>query len=75
MTDRQLDVLALMMRGKSNKTICRALDLAEPTVKKHVTAIFKALKVTNRTEAVIAVKEFGWDLPQITKAPAKLPHT
>jgi len=41
LTDRQVDVLALMMQGKSNKAICRALDLAEPTVKNHVTAILK----------------------------------
>ena len=57
-----MDVLALMMQGKSNKAICRTLDLAEPTVKNHVTAILKALKVTNRTEAVIAVGALGWDL-------------
>jgi DNA-binding NarL/FixJ family response regulator len=63
LTDRQLDVLALMMRGKSNKGISRALDMAEPTVKNHITAILKALKVTNRTEAVIAVIESGWELP------------
>jgi DNA-binding NarL/FixJ family response regulator len=63
LTERQLDVLALMMRGKSNKGISRALDMAEPTVKNHITAIFKALKVTNRTEAVIAVIESGWELP------------
>ena len=50
------------MQGKSNKAICRLLDLAEPTVKNHVTAILKALKVTNRTEAVIAANELGWDL-------------
>jgi DNA-binding NarL/FixJ family response regulator len=62
LTERQLDVLALMMQGKSNKAICRVLNLAEPTVKNHVTAILKALKVTNRTEAVIAVRELGWDL-------------
>jgi DNA-binding NarL/FixJ family response regulator len=67
LTGRQLDVLALMMLGKSNKAICRVLDLAEPTVKNHVTAIMRALKVTNRTEAVIAVNELGWDLPRITK--------
>ena len=63
LTDRQLDVLALMMQGKNNKLICRMLNLAEPTVKNHVTAILKALKVTNRTEAVIAVNEMGWQLP------------
>jgi DNA-binding NarL/FixJ family response regulator len=64
-TERQLEVLALMMEGKNNKLISRALDLAEPTVKNHVTAILKALKVTNRTEAVIAVSKLGWKLPQI----------
>ena len=63
LTDRQLDVLTLMMQGKNNKSICRMLNLAEPTVKNHVTAILKALKVTNRTEAVIAVNEMGWKLP------------
>ena len=62
LTERQIDVLALMMHGKSNKAICRRLDLAEPTVKNHVTAILKALKVTNRTAAVIAVAALGWDL-------------
>jgi len=59
LTDRQTDVLGLMMTGKSNKAICRALDLALPTVKNHVTAIFKAIKVTNRTEAVIAIRSLG----------------
>ena len=62
LTERQIDVLALMMQGKSNKAICRRLDLAEPTVKNHVTAILKSLKVSNRTEAVIAVSALGWNL-------------
>jgi DNA-binding NarL/FixJ family response regulator len=63
LTERQVEVLALMMLGKSNKAISRLLDVAEPTVKHHVTAILKALKVTNRTEAVIAVGALGWQLP------------
>ena len=67
LTERQLEVLTLMMRGISKKAICRVLDLAESTVKNHTSAIFRALKVTNRTEAVIAVNEFGWELPLITK--------
>src|SRR5215470_1510273 len=62
LTERQLDVLALMMRGKSNKAICRVLNLAEPTVKNHVTAILRASGVSNRTEALIAVGELGWKL-------------
>jgi DNA-binding NarL/FixJ family response regulator len=65
LTARQVDVLALMMRGKSNKAICRILNLAEPTVKNHVTAILKALKASNRTEAVIMVGALAWELPQI----------
>ena len=62
LTERQVEVLALMMQGKSNKHICRELDLAEPTVKNHVSAILKALEVTNRTEAVLAVAALGWEL-------------
>jgi len=67
LTERQMEVLALMMQGKSNKAISRILDTAEPTVKHHVTAILKALKVTNRTEAVIAVGALGWELPRISE--------
>jgi DNA-binding NarL/FixJ family response regulator/class 3 adenylate cyclase len=64
-TERQMEVLALIMQGKSNKAISRILDVAEPTVKHHVTAILKALNVASRTEAVIAVGSLGWKLPQI----------
>jgi DNA-binding NarL/FixJ family response regulator len=67
LTERQLDVLALMMQGKSNKAICRVLNLAESTVKNHVTAILRALKVSNRTEAVIAVGELGWKFELMTE--------
>jgi DNA-binding NarL/FixJ family response regulator len=65
LTARQIDVLALMMRGKSNKAICRILDLAEATVRNHVTAILRSLKVTNRTEAVVMVGALGWELPRL----------
>jgi DNA-binding NarL/FixJ family response regulator len=68
LTERQVEVLSLMMQRKSNKAICRVLNLAEPTVKNHVTAILKALEVSNRTEAVIAVGELGWKLPPIPKS-------
>jgi DNA-binding NarL/FixJ family response regulator len=61
LTGRQLDVLTLLMQGKSNKAICRLLDLAEPTVKNHVSAILRVLKATNRTEAVIAARARGVD--------------
>jgi DNA-binding NarL/FixJ family response regulator len=67
LTDRQLDVLGLMMQGNSNKTICRILNLAEPTVKNHVTAILKTLNVSNRTEAVVAATNLGWKLRTAAK--------
>jgi DNA-binding NarL/FixJ family response regulator len=67
LTERQVEVLALMMQGKSNKAICSVLELAEPTVKNHVAAILKALKVKNRTEAAMAVVEHGWDLRRLEK--------
>jgi DNA-binding NarL/FixJ family response regulator len=55
LTERQREVLALLVQGKSNKLICRELQLAETTVKNHITAILKALKVSSRTEAIVAV--------------------
>lgn len=63
LTGRQLEVLALLMQGRNNKLICRALGLAEPTVKNHVSAILRALGVDSRTEAVLAVTRLGWILP------------
>lgn len=59
LTDRQREVLALMMQGKSNKHICRELGLAEATVKIHVTAILRALKVTSRAQAIVTVNQLG----------------
>jgi len=59
LTARQVDVLALLMQGRSNKLICRQLGLAEPTVKSHVSAILRALKVSNRTAAVVAARALG----------------
>lgn len=63
LTERQAQVLALVVQGKPNKIICRELNLAEGTVKIHVTAILKALGVANRTQAVIAVGKLGLKLP------------
>lgn len=70
LTDRQLDVLALLMEGRNNKLICRALGLAEPTVKNHISAILRALGVSSRTEAVLAVTRRGWTLPRPPAPPA-----
>jgi DNA-binding NarL/FixJ family response regulator len=59
LTPRQGQVLALMMQGLSNKDICRDLGLAQRTVKLHVTAVLNSLRVSSRTQAVIAAGQLG----------------
>lgn len=60
LTPRQRDVLAMLRQGKSNKEIARDLNLAEITVKLHVTAILRALGVENRTQAAILAAKIGY---------------
>ena len=59
LTVRQMDVLRLLAQGKSNKEISRVLNMAEGTVKIHITAIFKNLNVVNRTQALMAANKLG----------------
>jgi two-component system nitrate/nitrite response regulator NarL len=59
LTERQTEVLRQLCRGLSNKEISRALDLSEKTTKSHITAIFKALRVVNRTQAASAARRAG----------------
>lgn len=54
LTPRQRQVLRLLGQGKSNKEIGQTLGLTEGTVKLHVSAVLRALKVHNRTQAVLA---------------------
>jgi DNA-binding NarL/FixJ family response regulator len=56
LTQRQLEVLQAICGGLSNKDIGLKLELSEKTVKVHVTAIFRALNVVNRTQAVNAAR-------------------
>src|SRR4030095_12386182 len=57
LTPRQTDVLALLLRGMSNKLIARELNLSVETVKDHVAAVLRALGVNSRTQAVLAVSQ------------------
>ncbi len=57
LTQRQTEVLKCMCEGLSNKEIARALALSDKTVKAHITAIFKALGVVNRTQAALAAQQ------------------
>ena len=54
LTSRQAEVLRLLARGLPNKLIARQMELAEGTIKVHLLAIYRALGVHNRTQAVMA---------------------
>lgn len=56
LTERQIEVLRLLSQGKPNKLIGRSLGISEGTVKIHLAAIFRALNVRNRTEAVLVAQ-------------------
>jgi DNA-binding NarL/FixJ family response regulator len=57
LTPRQSDVLSLLLKGQPNKLIARELGLSVETVKDHVAAVLRALGVSSRTQAVIAVSQ------------------
>jgi len=59
LTSRQREILKLLGQGKSNKQIARELDLSENTVKVHVSAILRALKLENRTQAGLLAGKIG----------------
>ena len=59
LTPRQLDVLKQLSQGQPNKVIANQLGMAENTVRIHVSAILKALEVSNRTEAGVAAARLG----------------
>ncbi len=58
-TARQHDVLQGLLKGKPNKLIAKELGISSETVKDHVQAIFRALKVNSRTQAVLAVSQLS----------------
>jgi two-component system nitrate/nitrite response regulator NarP len=53
LTKRQLEVFHLLAKGLSNREIASALDVSEHTVRIHISAILRTLKVANRTQAAL----------------------
>jgi DNA-binding NarL/FixJ family response regulator len=59
LTDRETEILRLMAGGYSNKEIANSLDVAEGTVKNHVSNILSKMGVRDRTRAVLKALELG----------------
>lgn len=59
LSEREIEVLALIAKGRSNKEISSSLGVTEGTVKVHVTNIFSKLDVTARTEALVVAVRRG----------------
>jgi DNA-binding NarL/FixJ family response regulator len=59
LSSRELEVLELIVRGRSNKEIGEALSISEATVKWHVSIILSRLNVADRTQATVAALQRG----------------
>lgn len=57
---REMEVLACMVKGMSNKEIALALNISHQTVKNHVTSILRKFNVEDRTQAVVYALKHGW---------------
>jgi DNA-binding NarL/FixJ family response regulator len=59
LSEREREVLALLVQGLPNKLIARRLEISEKTVKSHLTRIFRVLNVTDRTQAALWAERHG----------------
>lgn len=71
---RQADVLGFLLQGMPNKMIAREMKLSVDTVKDHVAAVLRALGVSSRTQAVLAISQMtqhagGHAVPAWTRTP------
>jgi DNA-binding NarL/FixJ family response regulator len=60
LSDREMEVLTLVVEGKSNKEIASQLGISHQTVKNHITSILRKFGVEDRTQAVVYALKRGW---------------
>ena len=60
LSDREMEVLELVVEGKSNKEIAAQLGISHQTVKNHITSILRKFGVEDRTQAVVYALKRGW---------------
>jgi DNA-binding NarL/FixJ family response regulator len=70
LTPTQLKVMQGVHSGRLNKQIAFDLGIAEATVKAHMTALMRKLKVRNRTQVAIAAQAMGWPDGRAVSSPA-----
>ena len=70
LTPHQFRVLLMLSEGLMNKQIAYQLGVSEATVKAHVTAILRKLRVSNRTQAVLALQRLTLDANNSQQQPA-----
>ena len=63
LSPREKLIVRCLVEGDSNKSIARKMDIAEATVKVHVKAILRKIRVNNRTQAAIWGMNNGWQPP------------
>lgn len=60
LTDRELEVMALVAEGLTNRAIGRKLGISDRTVQGHLANVFSKLGASSRTEAVMVAVKLGW---------------
>lgn len=67
LSTRENSILRCLIEGESNKAIAREIDIAEATVKVHVKAILRKIRVRNRTQAAVWAMNHGAFTPEVGK--------
>ncbi len=60
LSPREMEILDLVTRGASNKEIAHRLTISQQTVKNHMTAVLRKLRVDDRTQAAVYALRHGW---------------
>ena len=63
LSNREIEVLRLLMKGFANRQIAAELRVCEKTIEKHLTNIYKKAEVSSRSEAILWGIEKGRDFP------------
>ncbi|MDP9470529.1 MAG: response regulator transcription factor [Chloroflexota bacterium] len=59
LTEREREILGLIVQGQSNTEIAARLFLSTKTVRNHISSIFAKLQVTDRAQAIVRAREAG----------------